>query len=373
MKKVLFTATIDGHIRIFHQPYLEWFKSNDYEVHVASSGLETFKNCDIKHNIAFQRFPISKGNLRAFKELKTIIDFNNFDIIHCHTPTAGLLTRLAAIKARKKNTKVIYTAHGFHFYKGAKLQNWLLYFFVEYFLSLITDCLITINKEDYKNASKYLKAREVKHVHGVGVDLNKFNPPTNEEKNQLRDELLLSTDAFILVYPAECSYRKNQIMLLEVINIIKDDIPNILLLLAGRGDFEKYNEYIEKNQLEKHVTFLGFRYDIDKFIRCSDVGISSSRQEGLPINVLEAMASGKPMVVTNVRGNNDLVIDNDNGFLVAINDAKEMASKLKFLFENEKQFEYMGKKSSERARKYSLNVALKETISIYEATLNVRK
>jgi glycosyltransferase EpsD len=370
MKKVLFTATIDGHIRIFHQPYLEWFKLNNYEVHVASSGIETFKNCDVKHNIAFQRFPLSRANWRAYKELKTIIDSNNFDIIHCHTPTAGVLTRLAAIKARKNNTKVIYTAHGFHFYKGAKIKNWLLYFLVEYFLSLITDCLITINQEDFKNAKKYLKASKIKYVHGVGVDLSKYNPPINDEKNCLRKELKLSEDAFILVYPAECSYRKNQIMLLEVINILKDEIPNISLLLAGRGDFEKFNKYIEENQLDKHVTFLGFRYDIDKFIRCSDVGISSSRQEGLPINVLEAMASGKPMVVTDVRGNNDLVTNNENGFLVTINDKVEMANKLKLIYKNNKQFEYMGENSFQKAKIFSLNVALNETISLYKDIVN---
>lgn len=306
MKKVLFTATIDGHIRVFHQPYLKWFRENNFEVHVAAKGTETFPDADFKHQIDFQRSPLSKQNWNAYKQLKSIIEKEQFDIIHCHTPTAGVLTRLAARKARKKGTKVIYTAHGFHFYKGAGLKNWLVFFTIEWFLSFFTDILITINKEDFQTAQKYFGKKIVKHVHGVGVDLNKYNPPSDEENKRLRAEVGISESDFVLVYPAEFSHRKNQPMLIDAIEKVKKEIPNIKLLLAGRGDFEPLEKLVIDNSLVDNVINLGFRYDIDKFIRCSDVGVSTSRQEGLPINVLEAMSSGKAMVVTDVRGNNDL-------------------------------------------------------------------
>jgi glycosyltransferase EpsD len=365
-KKVLFTATIDGHIRVFHQPYLEWFKTHGYEVHVASSGIETFKNCDNKHNITFQRSPLSLANWYAYKQLKSIIKTNNFDIIHCHTPTAGVLTRLAAIQARKKGTKVIYTAHGFHFYKGSGPKNWLLFFNLEYLLSFFTDCLITINKEDFNVSKGKLKAKLIEYVHGVGVNLCKFRPVNQEEKDILREEVGVDKSAFVMVYPAEISHRKNQKMLLETVNILKDKMPSLQLLVAGRGDFSIYEAFISENKLEKHISFLGFRYDIDKLIRCSDIGISASRQEGLPINIVESMASGKPVIATNVRGNHDLVIEGKNGYLCELGDIQTMANKIFELYSNREILNQMGNESVTLSKSFSIDVALLETVAIYQ-------
>ena len=150
MDRVLFVATVTSHINAFHIPYLKWFKEQGYEVHVASKGKQKIEYCDKHYEIPFERFPLKKNNIKAFRELKKIIDNNNYKIIHSHTPVAGILTRLAVRKARKSETKVIYTAHGFHFYKGAPLLNWLIYYPIEKICSRWTDCLITINSEDYE-------------------------------------------------------------------------------------------------------------------------------------------------------------------------------------------------------------------------------
>ena len=156
MKKVLFVATVvKTHIMVFHIPYLEWFKKNGYEVHVCAKNDYENKDeciipyCDKYHDLPFERSPFKANNLKVYKKLKEIINTNNYDIIHCHTPMGGALTRLAAHKARNRGTKVLYTAHGFHFYKGSPLINWLVYYPVERWLARYTDVLITINEEDY--------------------------------------------------------------------------------------------------------------------------------------------------------------------------------------------------------------------------------
>ena len=177
MKKVLFTATVDSHILHFHIPYLQYFHEQGYEVHVATNGTEEIPFCDVKHTVSFERSPFKANNIKAIKQLKEIIDKEKFNIIHCHTPMGSVVTRLAAKQARKKyNTKVIYTAHGFHFFKGAPILNWILFYPVEKWLSKYTDCLITINEEDYTLAKNKFHAKKVELVHGVGVDEKKWKP-----------------------------------------------------------------------------------------------------------------------------------------------------------------------------------------------------
>ena len=201
MKKVLFTATVDSHILQFHIPYLKWFKEQGYEVHVATNGDEKIEYCDVKHKIPFERSPIKINNIKAIFKLKKIIENEKFDILHCHTPMGSVVTRLAAKNARKKyKTKIIYTAHGFHFFKGAPLLNWIIFYPVEKYLSKFTDCLITINKEDYNLAKRKFKSKRIEFVNGVGVDKSKFDfKMSDTEKHELRQSLGLKDDEFVII------------------------------------------------------------------------------------------------------------------------------------------------------------------------------
>jgi glycosyltransferase EpsD len=212
MKKILFTSTVDSHILNFHIPYLKWFKEQDCEVHVASNGSSDIPFVDVKYNIPFKRSPYKKENYMVYKQLKRIIADNDYKLIHCHTPMGSVLTRLATREARSKGTKVLYTAHGFHFYKGAPLKNWLLYYPIEKIAARWTDGLLTMNKEDYKLANKFKlrKAKAVYKVNGVGIDLQKFIPQTLEKKKELRKEYGYNDDDFILIYAAELNYNKHQ-------------------------------------------------------------------------------------------------------------------------------------------------------------------
>jgi glycosyltransferase EpsD len=185
MKKVLFTATVDSHILQFHLPFLKMFKENGYEVHVATNGNEKIPYCDVKHVVSFERSPIKINNLKAIKQLKKICEKEKFDIIHTHTLMGSVVTRLAAKKARRKyNTRIIYTAHGFHFFKGAPIKNWILFYPVEKYLAKYTDTLITINQEDYELAKMKFNKRckDIQFVPGVGIDEKKFDFEMTKKK-----------------------------------------------------------------------------------------------------------------------------------------------------------------------------------------------
>lgn len=372
MEKVLFTATVDGHILNFHVPYLKWFKEQGYEVHVASNGDSDIPFADVKYNIPFERSPYKLANLKAYKQLKKIINDNSYKLIHCHTPMGSVLTRLAARNARRKGTKVIYTAHGFHFFKGAPIKNWLLYYPVEKWLSRYTDCLITINDEDYQCAvKKNFKAGFIKKVNGVGVDLNKFTPQTDEKKKKLRKKYGYYENDFILIYVAEMSYRKHQDLLINVVNILRTRIPNLKLLLVGTGNLlNKYKEQAKSLKLEKYINFLGYRKDVPNLMTIADVSVSSSRQEGLPVNVMEAMATGLPLVVTDCRGNKDLVVNDENGFVVGIDDVDSFSDAVEKIFKSKDLRIRFRKRNLEIIGKYSLEKVKQEMKEIYGEVMN---
>lgn len=311
--KILFTATVDSHILQFHIPYLKWFKDHGYEVHVATNGNAEIPYTDKKHIISFERNPFRINNLKAIAQLKKIIKQEQFRLIHCHTPMGSIVTRLASIKARKEyGTKVIYTAHGFHFFKGAPIRNWLMFYPIEKIMSKFTDCIITINQEDYNLAKDKFLCKNIKFVQGVGVDKSKFNfIMTEDEKDKLRKEIGIDKNDFVIIYPAELSKRKNQMMLLDIMRDLKDEgYYNIKLLLPGLDSMNgRYQKYAIKLEIEKFVKFLGYRNDIPRLMKISNLAVSVAKQEGLPVNLIEAMMSNLPIVATNCRGNRDLIDD----------------------------------------------------------------
>lgn len=375
IKKVLFVATVvKTHIMVFHIPYLKWFKENGYETYVCANNDYENKEecvipyCDHYYDLPFERSPLKLNNLKAYRQLKEIIDSNEFDIIHCHTPVGGVLTRLAARKARKKGTSVIYTAHGFHFYKGAPLKNWIVFYPIERLSLRWTDVLITMNEEDYLSAKKMIK-RDICFfkTNGVGVDLQKFIPQTKEIKGQLREEYGYKDSDFILIYAGELSYRKNQDLVIRAVNLLKNKIPNIKLLLAGTGTLlQQYKQLVRTLGLEGNVEFLGYRNDINKLMLLSDIAVSSSRQEGLPVNVMEAMATGLPLVVTDCRGNRDLVRDGENGYVHQLDDFEQFANSINKLYQSRGLIIEFSNNGRRNVEKYSIENVLKEMENIYK-------
>ena len=304
--KILYVTTIGGTMRFFTTLTRELINEGNTVEIAANTETSPVRQeyyemgCPV-HTIRCSRSPLSKSNLKAYNQLKKLIDENNYDIVHCHTPVAAMLTRLAARKARKKGTKVVYTAHGFHFYKGAPKLNWLIYFPIEWFCAFFTDVLININKDDYKFASKHIKAKKVVYVPGVGIDTKLFK--RNNAREKIRNELGIPEDATLLLSVGELNENKNHKC---VINAIKD--LDVYYVIAGKGPKDKeLQALIEENGLSTRVKLLGFRKDVMDLYSASDIFAFPSFREGLPVSVMEAMSVGLPVICSKIRGSVDLV------------------------------------------------------------------
>lgn len=368
MKKVLFCATVDRHIVLFHIPFLKYFKDEGFEVHVVSNGNNKIPYVDKKMMVQFERSPFKFFNIKAYFQLKQIIDSNGYEIMHFHTPIAGVLGRLAARHTRKRGVKIIYTAHGFHFYKGAPILNWLLYYPIEKWLARYTDCLITINDEDYKLVvNKRFKAKRIEKTHGVGVDLVKFHPIVEEVKNAIRKKNGYSSEDFILIYPAELNKNKNQQLLIHVISNLRNNIPNIKLLLPGEDSLNGYYQRLaEKLNVSDLISFLGMREDVDELIGMSDVSVASSMREGLPRNIMESMACGKPVVASNNRGHRSLIKEGRNGFLCNPGDKDKFCDCILRLYNDKQLYTIISKNNIEDIKPFSVDNVEVEMAQIYK-------
>ena len=327
-KKVLFTATVvKTHMMQFHLPYLKLFQDMGWETHVASKNdYEDPKDCMIPYcdqyfDIPFARMPWKTENISAYRQLKKIIDENDYDLIHCHTPVGAMITRLAAIAARKKGTKVIYTAHGFHFFKGAPLVNWLAFYPAEWILAPLTDCLITINREDHSRAKKSMNPKRLEYVPGVGIRTEKFRH-SKEENQKKREELGFKPDDFLMLTVAEMTPNKNHITALKAIEKLKGtaEYEKLHYLIVGRGEmWSSLEESAKQMGIQDHVHFLGYRTDAPQLYGACDLFVFVSFREGLPVALMEAMSSGMGIVCTKIRGNTDLIVDGENGLFTENN------------------------------------------------------
>ncbi len=260
------------------------------------------------YQIKWARFPLSISNIEAIKQISTLISDNQYHIVHCHTPIAAACTRAACRKFRKSGLRVIYTAHGFHFYKGSPLKNWLVYYPVERICAHWTDILITINKEDYAIAKKKMHAGRVEYVPGVGIDIKKFAPLTGI-REKIRDEnkeLAIENDDKILLSVGELIPRKNHESVIRALAALTD--LKWKYFICGRGELgEHLQQVIEELNLSKNIKLLGYRKDIPEWCSCADLFVFPSLQEGLPVALMEAIASQTPVICSKIRGNVELV------------------------------------------------------------------
>ena len=367
MKKVLFVATITRHVVSFHVPYLQMFKEKGYEVHVASKGEEEIKYCDKHFNIPFERFPLNPKNLKSYKELKKIINDNQYSIIHCHTPVGGVITRLAARKARKQyNTKVIYTAHGFHFYKGAPLLNWIIYYPIEKICSKWTDCLITITNEDFELAKrKFKKCKQIEHVCGVGLNTDRFDIEiTEEDLEELRKEIGIEKDNIVLTYVAELNKNKNQMLLIKTMEQLIKKSDKYRLILVGDGNKkQEYEQYIIEHNLQEYIKILGRREDVPQILKLTNIYVASSLREGLPVNIMEAMYMGLPVIATDNRGHRELVENEINGFIVK--NQKELKESIEEILRAKQKYKVLSQENRKRSKEYVLDKIQQQMKQIY--------
>ena len=372
-KKVLFVATVvKTHMMQFHIPYLKMFKEMGWETAVASKN--DYENpedcvipyCDTYYDIPFERLPWKPKNIQSYKMLKKIIDEGNYDIIHCHTPVGAMIARLAALSARKKGTRVIYTAHGFHFFKGAPLLNWLLFYPAEWLLAPVTDVLITINKEDHARALKQLHARRIEYVPGVGINTSRFRE-LNVDRAAKRGSLGYGKEDFLLLTVAEMTPNKNHITILKALALLKDkeEFQNMHYLICGRGEmWASLEESAKELGISDHVNFLGYRTDAPELYQASDLFLFVTLREGLSVALMEAMSSGMPIVCAKIRGNTDLVDDGVSG-VFSENDPEAIARHILALYRDPENRKKLGQAASEKALLFDEKNVLQQVKDIY--------
>lgn len=326
------------------------------------------RGCNV-YNIGFLRSPLKVQNYFAYQNLKKLIKQNNYDVIHTHTPVASVCARLACKNTEK--SKVIYTAHGFHFYKGAPIKNWLLYYPIEYWLSNYTDLLITINKEDYNRAKKSFKANDTVYVPGVGLDTKKFSK-TKISKSEKRREMGLPLDSFVVLSVGELNKNKNHEVIIKAIAKLKN--PNVYYIICGQGALKEYLRGLAKEfGVEDKVRLLGFRNDVVDIYKASDIFAFPSLREGLPVSLMEAMAAGLPIICSRVRGNTDLIENGKGGYLVQPNDANEFKSKMIKLIDNSELRKDMISYNLAKVKKYDTKAILEKMNILYSNILYRQK
>lgn len=378
MKNVLQVASVASMIDQFNMDNIRLLQELGYKVDVAANfefGSTTSKkrvnklrekliNNDIEvFNLLFDRRVFNFINIKVYKQLKNIINNNNYNIIHCHSPIGGVITRLAAREARKRGTKVIYTAHGFHFFKGGGIKNWILFYPIERMLAKYTDIIITINKEDYKLAKKRFKDTEIKYVPGIGIDLEKINK-INVNNLEKKKQLSIPNNSKVLLSVGELNKNKNHEVIIKAISRLND--KSIYYLICGKGELEPYlNKLISKLNLDNQVKLLGYRSDIYEISKISDIFIFPSFREGLSVALMEAMASGLPVICSDIRGNRDLIQNCKGGYLVKRNNIDKYEKFIRELIINEEQRNKSGKFNIINIKKYSNEVVSSEMKNIY--------
>lgn len=368
-KKILFVATVvKTHILEFHVPYLKMMQELGWETAVA--GKNDFEPdeepfipyCDHYYPIDFGRTPVAKCNLGAYRALKKQIDAGNYDIIHCHTPVAAFLTRFAAMDARKRGTKVIYTAHGYHFFKGAPLKNWLLFFPAEWITSFFTDLLININREDFAFSQKHMHPKRLEYVKGVGVPLERFRDCTGS-RSAVRASLGLREDDFVLLSVAELTKNKNHKMMLQAMKLLED--PHIHLVCAGRGTEMEHCLALQRELgLTDRVHFLGYRKDVPMLYGAADAFLFVSFREGLSLSLMEAMSSGLPAIVSPIRGNVDLITDGKEGIYTQLT-PQAIAQAIRKVSSDSALREQLGAAAREKVRQFSLDTIAAQMKELY--------
>lgn len=367
VKKVLFVATVAIHFEYFYLPYFRMFRRRGWCVHTVCADGQGFPDCDKHYTIPLLRSPLRPENAAAYRQLKIILRDNDYDLIHCNTPVGGVLARLAARPLRKRGTKVIYTAHGFHFYNGAPLWNWLLYFPIEWWLSRYTDCLITINEEDFVRAKKHFRAGEVVHIHGVGYDDAMFVKPSTDTKRQLRRRGGYADEEVLLVYVAEMNNNKNQMLLIRALKLVLENHCHVRLLLIGPDGLGGKNQQLaESLGIADRIEFLGQRTDVHALLAMCDIAVASSFREGLPVNIMEALACGLPVIATDNRGHRALVKDGVNGFLVSLKNPRTLAEKVLYLAENAQEYAALSENAQDSVSHYARSRILEDMRALYE-------
>ena len=392
-KRVMLIANSASMIDHFNRDNINILKNMGYNVTVAANfkdgnssskeRVEEFEKELNSNNIDIVHLPIPRNVTQLFKMFKSVTMIKNYlkdnpcELVHTQTPFGGVAGRLAAKGFRKSHgTKVIYFVHGFHFFKGAALKNYLIYYNIEKHLAKYTDCLITLNQEDFKTASKKFKKTHVEYVPGVGVDTTAINILDVDRKSKCK-ELKIPHNKKIVMTMAELIPRKNVEGTINAFAAAENE--DAILLICGKGKEQRKLKDLAKDLgVKDKVFFAGYRTDILEICRISDIFLFTSRQEGLPVAVMQAMAAGLPVIASDIRGNRDLLApDKDSrskDYLVDVDDTASFTEKLNYLLKKEKECKKLGDVNVANCRKYfDIELVHDRMTEIYEEMLDSKE
>ena len=377
-KKVLLTASVASMLDLFNRENIRILLECGCQVEVAANfsfgnitsrkRVEAFRQEMIQLGIAVYHVPIPRhvtdfpNIVRSYCMIKKLCEENSYQLIHTQSPIGGVLTRLAAKCSRKCGSKVIYTAHGFHFYRGAPLYCWLLFYPIEKWLSAYTDTLITMNAEDEWRARR-LYAKRVCRIPGIGLHLEDYWPDI-EKRRKLRQKFGFREQDFVIISVGQLSRRKNQEVIIRAVAQLKQ--KHIRYVLVGLGEREKkYQKLAARLGLEKNICLTGYRSDVGALLQMADCFAFPSLQEGLPVALMEAMAAGVPVVCSRIRGNCDLVRDGIEGRLLQANDVQGFADAIRQIMEYPKLADRYRKYAAKRIEAFSAEQVNKKMRQIY--------
>ena len=368
-KKLLVTST-DLMMVQFLVPHIIHLSQNGFDIEIACSDVGgRMKEIQEKlcgyvnaiHTVRLVRNPFNFKNLKGYKDLKEIIENGHYDIIWTNEPVMGVATRLAATTQRKKHTKVVYMVHGFHFFKGAPMLNWMIYYPIERLMASKTDVIVTVNQEDYKRAQK-MNVKQVEYIHGIGINTARLT--SKEEQNNIRAELKLKDEDFIVLSVGELNKNKNQKVIIKALAELNDS--NIHYVLCGKGDqLENLKKMAKELFVDENVYFLGYRTDVVDICSQSDLYVMPSHREGLPVASLEAMYCGLPLVTSNIRGLVDVMSDGITGYLCNPNDITAFAKGIKAIKDNESLRKSMAEKNKQVVIPYCVENTIKEVYKLF--------
>ncbi len=378
MKAALIATNAASMVRLFNENNIQLLTDAGYEVHIACNFEKnnTFPQEEVElckkewidrglilHQFPTSRNPLSIDNLKAFFSLRKLFSKQHFDMVHCHAPISSVICRLAAKKYRRKGTKVMYTAHGFHFFKGAPLLNWLIYCPIEWVCSFFTDVLLTINKEDYSFAKKHMHAKNIEYIPGAGVDLKKYYQ-LNPDRTSKRKELGIPEDCIAVLSVGELNDNKNHETVLRAIAKLNRD--DIYYIVCGEGSKkDELLQLAEKLGLKERFMLPGYRTDIAEINSCCDIFAFPSKREGLGLAALEAMAAGLPLVGSNIHGIPDYLIDGKAGFECDRENVNQFAEKILQLADDPALRAEMGAFNKGAVQAFGTDGVIKKTREIY--------
>ena len=384
MKKVLIVTHNSRFIVLFELNNIKLLVDKGYEVHCATNfrdetmiinAQEQIEQAGaIVHQIDIERLRFTPKvfvkNLKACFQLKKIFKLG-FSAVHCHTPIGGVVTRLASLLNPKKGMKVIYTAHGFHFYEGAPKFNWFVYYPIEKALSRVTDALITINSEDYMLALQNFYAKKVYHVPGVGVNTHFFCTDI-DVRNRKRKEFHLKQNDIVLLSVGEVNKNKNHKIVIKALAQLKKQgyANNLYYIICGKGPLEdEYRKLSQRLGIADKVFLVGFATDVKEYYQMSDIFVFPSIREGLGLAAIEAMSCGMPIVATDNRGTREYIQNDKNGFLCNASDEKQFAVSIKRLIDVPELRCEFGKNNQIVAQEYDIEKVREQFSKIYDELL----